>query len=110
MTLNEYQQRANETSYYYPDNTLLSRLLYMGTAFGGEAGETLNEIKKFARNDNGVLTQERKGKIVAELGDALWYLSQIAFLIGVPLDAVAGFNLHKIEERYGPNGEYAKTA
>ena len=44
-----------------------------------------------------------KGEIKKELGDVLWYLSQIARLAGLSLEEVAVANIEKLSRRY-PDG------
>ena len=43
----------------------------------GEIGEVLNELKKFERDDNYILTKKRKNNLISELGDCIWYISAI---------------------------------
>ena len=52
-------------------------LKYMGLGLGGEVGEILNEIKKLERDDNNTLTEERRKKIILEMGDMMWYFQGI---------------------------------
>ena len=40
-----------------------------------------------------------RGKIARELGDVLWYLSNVAHEIGITLDTVALANLEKLKSR-----------
>ena len=44
-----------------------------------------------------------KEKLVHELGDVLWYLSQIAEWADIPFDEVAQENIETLNKRY-PNG------
>ena len=66
---------------------------------GGETGELQEKVKKLYRDHNGDLTDERKRAIALEAGDVLWYLSQVAALIGLPLSEVARLNIEKLEDR-----------
>lgn len=75
-------------------------LLYVAVALAGEVGEACNEVKKLQRDDKGALTNERRDKIVDELGDVLWYLTQFARELGVSLAQVAERNVRKLEARY----------
>ena len=59
----------------------------------------VEKIKKLFRDDNGVLTAERKAILEKELGDVLWYLTQIATDAGLSLEAVARGNLEKLFSR-----------
>ncbi len=65
----------------------------------GEAGEVANQVKKIIRDDSGQVTDERKNKIVDELGDVLWYVAAIATDLELSLDMVAQGNLGKLKKR-----------
>ena len=71
-------------------------LKYMAIGLGGEVGEVLNEIKKLERDDNNILTDSRKKKIILELGDIIWYLTGICNRIGCDLDEVISENINKL--------------
>mgnify|MGYP000906087338 CR=1 FL=1 len=62
-----------------------------------EAGEVAGVFKRLMRGDYS--HDVAATKLHAELGDILWYLSQIAFDNGWPLSEVAGANLDKLESR-----------
>lgn len=76
-------------------------LLYLGCGLAGEAGEIANELKKVARDDSGVLTDDRRIRLMGEIGDTLWYLNALACAMGVSLEACATGNIEKLEARYG---------
>ena len=96
MEFNEYQARTNDTA-EYPNGDLA--LYYLGLGVAGEAGEVAEKIKKILRNDNGVVSDDKKLEIQKELGDVLWYLAQTAHVLGVSLEDVAQFNLAKLHDR-----------
>ena len=73
-------------------------LKYMGLGLGGEVGEVLNEIKKMERDDNNILTPERKQKIITELGDTLWYISGICKRIDVTFEDLVKENMDKLSK------------
>ena len=98
MTLNEYQAAAKKTA-LYPKNDQYLGLVYTTLGLANEAGEVAGKVKKLFRDDAGVLTDERKGIIEQELGDVLWYASQIATELDVDLDSVAAANLSKLASR-----------
>jgi NTP pyrophosphatase (non-canonical NTP hydrolase) len=58
---------------------------YAGLGLCSEAGEVAGEIKKVLRNDNRLLTEDRKARILDELSDVLWYVQQVANLIDTDL-------------------------
>ena len=70
--------------------------LYPITGLAGEVGEVANEIKKMHRDDGGILTPERKKKIVEELGDVLWYLTSLCNSLDICLEDIAYESLDKV--------------
>ena len=96
MRFSEYQRRSRETA-VYPH--LGDNLVYPALGLCGEAGETAEKIKKAIRDDGGVLTDERRAALAAELGDVLWYVAQLATEAGVDLDEIAESNLEKLLSR-----------
>ena len=97
-TFHEYDALAMRTAHHPTGSE--KALLYAGCALAGEAGEVANEIKKVSRDDSGVLTEDRRNKIVSEIGDVLWYLNSLANEIGVTLMWCAMNNISKLEERH----------
>ena len=65
----------------------------------GEAGEVAEHAKKILRDDEGRITPERRGAVIKELGDVLWYLTMAAKEIGSSLHDVAQVNMGKVAER-----------
>ena len=96
MRFSEYQRRSRETA-VYPH--LGENLVYPALGLCGEAGETAEKIKKAIRDDGGVLTEERREALAAELGDVLWYVAQLATEAGLELDRIAEENLAKLLSR-----------
>lgn len=93
MDFNEYQEKAGLTA-IYPNP-----IVYPVLGLAGEAGEVAEKVKKVLRDCNGVFSEEKKLEIAKELGDVLWYLSQIAKDLGVSFNFVAETNLKKLEDR-----------
>ena len=87
MQLSDYQQRSRATA-VYPDAG--DNLTYPALGLCGEAGECAEKVKKAIRDDGGVLTDERRAALAAELGDVLWYVAQLATEAGLDLDAHRG--------------------
>jgi NTP pyrophosphatase (non-canonical NTP hydrolase) len=96
VRLSHYQQRSRSTA-VYPDAG--DNLTYPALGLCGEAGEVAEKVKKAIRDDGGVLTDERRAALAAELGDVLWYVAQLATEAGLDLDAVAEDNLAKLLSR-----------
>jgi len=100
MTFEEYQKLSRETA-VYPD--IGKNFTYPTLGLAGESGEVAEKVKKILRDNGGVIDEERRKELTKELGDVLWYLSQIASEIGVPLEEVASLNIEKLRSRYDRN-------
>ena len=96
MNFTEYQAAALETA-VYPDRG--ENLYYPAIGLNGEAGEVAEKVKKLMRDHGGVLTDEYAESIAKELGDCLWYISEVATQIGASLEAIAQMNIDKLESR-----------
>ncbi len=97
MTFAEYQSQAKLTAKY---PVVGKSFVYPALGLMGEAGEVAEKVKKIFRDDNQVLTEERKQMLKKELGDVLWYVSQLATELGLDLEEVAKFNLEKLKSRW----------
>ena len=89
----KYQINARKTADY---PKIGSGIVYPAIGIGGEAGEVLEQIKKVFRDDGGILTEERKQKIIKEMGDELWYLANLATELDVNFSHIAEENLKKL--------------
>jgi NTP pyrophosphatase (non-canonical NTP hydrolase) len=96
MDLTEYQSRSRTTAVYPQAG---ANLLYPTLGLCGEAGEVAEKVKKMIRDDDGLLTEERRAALAKELGDVLWYLAQIATEADLELDAIAEANIEKLRSR-----------
>ena len=96
MDLNEYQQKARKTALYpnVGDNPI-----YPTLGLAGEAGEVADKVKKVIRDRNGNFDMEAKESIMLELGDVLWYVSQLGSELGFQLEDIAISNLNKLSSR-----------
>lgn len=72
---------------------------YMALGLGGEVGEVQNEIKKLERDDNNQLDEDRRNKIITELGDTMWYFTGICNQIGCSLQQILENNMEKLSQR-----------
>lgn len=98
MTLNEYQKEVLRTETRpLADNT--EHLVAHTLGLAGEAGEFANIVKKaWAHGHDWDVAHMRD-----ELGDVLWYVSALAFRLGMSLEEVAQTNVTKLQKRY-PDG------
>jgi NTP pyrophosphatase (non-canonical NTP hydrolase) len=113
MTLQEYQEWSKQTA-KYPESFVvtadgvhhdvqLTFPFYLCLGLAGEAGEVVEVIKKFARREDTKLNQEELSKLKLELGDLIWYWTQICTEVGFTMEEVLEANKQKLEERYGKN-------
>jgi len=100
MNFNEYEDTVLKHA-FYPNRG--NNLQYATLGLTGEAGEVANIVKKVQRDDSGVITDEKRLKILDELGDVLWYTSATADEVGFSLEDVAAYNIKKLAERHGTN-------
>ncbi len=96
MELNEYQIKARQTA-LYPD--VGDNPIYPTLGLAGEAGEVAEKVKKVLRDKHGRFDQASKDAILLELGDVLWYVSQLSSELGFDLNSVAKANLNKLTSR-----------
>lgn len=97
MDFNEYQEATKKTAIY---PTLGGRIVFPTLGMLGEAGEVAEKVKKIFRDDEGVISEEKKEEIKKELGDVLWYLTQIASDLNLTLEEVAEKNIEKTHSRH----------
>ena len=100
MTFEEYQKLSKETA-IYPNKG--SNFIYPTLGLAGEAGEVAEKIKKVIRDDEGLINDLKKKEISKELGDVLWYVSQIATELNLSLQDIALGNLQKLRSRQKRN-------
>ncbi len=96
MDFKEYQQKSRKTALY---PKIGENYVYPALGLGDEAGEVLGKIKKIFRDKNGILDDETRDEIKKELGDVLWYLTQLSTELELSLDDVAKANIEKLYSR-----------
>ena len=96
MDFKTYQKKARFTA-QYPD--LGSNNIYPTLGLVGEAGEVAEKVKKVIRDKKGIFDEESKNGIKKELGDVLWYLSNLCNEFDFTLEDVALQNLEKLRLR-----------
>ena len=96
MEFDSYQIKARKTA-LYPN--LGSNNIYPTLGLVGEAGEVAEKVKKVLRDKNGEFDMESKEAIKKELGDVLWYLSNLCTEFKFSLNDVALLNLEKLKLR-----------
>ena len=90
MDFNSYQKLANRTLY---GNEQVLTNCALGLA--SESGEVIEMIKKYTFHAKKL----DKEKLIKEMGDVLWYLSQIAEWADIPFNEIAEQNIKKLSEK-----------
>lgn len=104
--LNHYQQDAADTAVY----PKAAELIYLTNGLAGEAGEVANKFKKLIRSSvitddmklstlTNIICETQPLSIKEELGDVLWYVSQLAKAFGWSLEDIAMENIAKLRNR-----------
>jgi NTP pyrophosphatase (non-canonical NTP hydrolase) len=98
MDLNTYQELAKRT---IPQNKPKeSRVAEFCVGTVEEAGESVGVIKKVVFHGH-PFTEEKREKLVSELGDLMWHVAALATEYGISLDEVADYNVnYKLKKRY----------
>jgi len=98
MEFDEYQKKASEFAIYNKKDPHYP-LMYLSMGLAGEAGEVIEKVKKIIRPAEVVIPEERRQDLKKELGDVLWYLSELAYKLGLSLEDVASHNVQKLADR-----------
>jgi len=96
MDFKEYQKESRKTAVY---PKLGDDFIFPTLGLAGEVGEVVEKVKKVIRDENGTMDSKSKEMIKKELGDVLWYMSQLASELGIDLDDIANDNINKINSR-----------
>lgn len=96
MNFTEYQRKSRKTAIYPKKG---KNFIYPTLGLVGEAGEIAEKIKKVLRDKGGKVDQNAKKEMSKELGDVLWYVSQLATELGLSLEKVASGNIEKLKSR-----------
>lgn len=102
LTFTRYQREARRTTAYAEDAPAAlqrERLAVAGLGLAGEAGEVAELVKKHLGHGQ-PLDLDRVEK---ELGDVLWYVSELASALGLDLNVVGHRNVQKLRQRH-PHG------
>lgn len=89
--LDDYQVYANEFAIYPKE----SALEYLITGLCSEAGEAAGKVAKTFRGDKELNLDD----FISELGDVLWFVSELAEHFDVSLEEVATRNINKLADR-----------
>ncbi len=96
MNFDEYQDITDKTA-IYPNRG--KNIVYPTLGLTGEAGDVAEKVKKIIRDKDSNIDTDTVELIKKELGDVLWYLSQVAMEFGLTLNDVAEGNVKKLRSR-----------
>lgn len=105
MTSNEYQIKAHEFADYskpvivHVDKIEDVPFVYPALGLAEEAGEVSGKFAKIVRDNNGKITDEKRAEIIKELGDVMWFVSELSTLLNVSLEDVMQNNIDKLTSR-----------
>jgi NTP pyrophosphatase (non-canonical NTP hydrolase) len=96
MNFTDYQTKAARTAKY---PMIGHRVIYPTLGLANEAGEVAGKIKKIFRDKDGVIGEVEREALKSELGDVLWYVSQVCTELELSMDEVAEANIAKLLDR-----------
>lgn len=91
-----YQRESRKTWNVIPMD---APIVYPTLGLVNEAGEVAGKIKKVFRDKGGQISDEDRQALKYELGDVLWYLTQICTELDLTLAEVASANVEKLFSR-----------
>ncbi len=95
-TFETYQRESRKTWHVI---SMDHPIVYPTMGLVNEAGEVAGKVKKIFRDQGGRITEADRQALKKELGDVLWYLTQICTELGLSLEEVAETNLTKLFSR-----------
>lgn len=99
MTEKNFQTYQSESRKTWNVIHMNHPIVYPTLGLVNEAGEVAGKIKKIFRDKEGKITEEDRQALKQELGDVLWYLTQICTELDLTLEEVAQANLDKLFSR-----------
>ena len=98
MKMSDYQKQSSRTANTHR-GPRTDHLANFALGLTGESGEVADHIKKYIFHGHPL----HKAELEKELGDVLWYVSQLVDVLELDLDVVAQKNIDKLRRRY-PDG------
>ena len=96
QTLAEYA-KASQRTWRAPLRGTVEGRTYLLLGLAAEAGEVLDIAAKEIRD--GLPAEQVKERMRGELGDALWFVAQLAAEYDLTLEEVAAANIEKLADR-----------
>ena len=99
MSLHWYQEAIKEFAIYPgAGQGGFEEVNYLTLGLSSEAGEVAGKWKKFLRD--GTLDQD---SFISEIGDCLWYITQLSSSAGISIEELAERNYKKLSDRLKTN-------
>jgi NTP pyrophosphatase (non-canonical NTP hydrolase) len=99
MDIQDFQGYQRESRKTWGEVAVDSPIVYPTLGLTNEAGEVAGKIKKIFRDKGGKISAEDREALKYELGDVLWYLTQICTELDLTLQEVAEANIAKLFSR-----------
>jgi len=96
MTFEDYEIQAMKTNNH--DLDWYENVQHSIFMLSSEVGEIAGPFQKFFFQGHDVPNHD---EMVKEMGDVLWALNKLAYMLGSSLDEVAEANIEKLRLRYG---------
>lgn len=96
MDFKEYQKKSVET---VVDLGERDNLIHFTFGLAGEVGEVTERIKKVHRDKDFKFDEDDYKYLEKEIGDILWYVSQLATALNLSLEEIAVKNTDKLQSR-----------
>lgn len=97
-TLNEYMTEARKTA-IWNKRQAIDPVSYCTHGIAGESGEFADKVKKVIRDDLAYDDPRIREDLALELGDVLWYVTNLAAELGYSLQDIAEMNITKLRDR-----------
>jgi NTP pyrophosphatase (non-canonical NTP hydrolase) len=99
MDIHEFHEYQRESRKTWGVVAMNGPIVYPTLGLVNEAGEVAGKIKKIFRDKGGKISDADREALKYELGDVLWYLTQICTELDLTLEEVAASNLEKLFSR-----------
>jgi len=99
MDIADFQTYQRESRKTWNEIPMDHTIVYPTMGLVNEAGEVAGKVKKIFRDHGGEISEEDRQALKKELGDVLWYLTQICTELDLTLQEVAEVNLEKLFSR-----------
>jgi NTP pyrophosphatase (non-canonical NTP hydrolase) len=104
LTFNTLRKANTARTLEWTGNSSNDSLLFRATELGGEAGEVLNAIKKFTRQQfgwSGGIDQDESIKAIAEeLADVIICVDRVAAYLDINLNVAVKDKFNKTSDKY----------